>query len=199
MGQLPGRMGRAVGEGGTMLERLLLTPVEALAVVISTAALYWSFIIIIRVLGQRALAQISSPDLATVVALGAVIGRAALGYTPTLGAGILALATLFAMQALAGQVRRLSLYPRALNNVPWLLMAGSKPIAQNLHRTHLSEEDLLAKIRLAGVRHRNQVACVILEPTGQITVLARGVPLDRGLLADVRGIEHMPDELFAQI
>lgn len=182
-----------------MLERLLLTPIEALTVVISTAALYWGFILIIRLLGQRALAQISSPDLATVVALGAVIGRAALGYTPTLGAGLLALATLFAMQALAGQVRRLSLYPRGLNNVPWLLMAGSKPVTDNLRRTHLSEEDLLAKIRLSGVRHRNQVACVILEPTGQISVLTRGVALDRGLLADVRGIEQMPDELFDRI
>lgn len=182
-----------------MLEKLLITPVEALTVVISTAALYWGFLLIVRVLGQRALAQISSPDLATVVALGAVIGRAALGYTPTLSAGLLALCTLFAMQALAGQIRRFALYPQTFNNVPWLLVAGSKAINENLHRTHLSEKDLLAQMRLAGVRHRNQVACVILEPTGQISVLRRGVPLDRGLLADVRGIEHMPDELFAEV
>ncbi|MEO7588807.1 MAG: YetF domain-containing protein [Arachnia sp.] len=179
-----------------MLEKLLLTPTEALIVIISTAALYWGFIIIVRLLGQRALARISSPDMATVVALGAVIGRASLGYTPTLGAGLLALVTLFAMQALAGQVRRHSLYPTSLNNVPWLLMVGTTAIAENLHRTHLAEGELLAQIRLAGVRHLSEVACVILEPTGEISVLRRGIPMDRNLMADVRGIEHIPDQFF---
>lgn len=180
-----------------MLERLLVTPTEALAVIISTAALYWGFILIIRVLGQRALARISSPDLATVVALGAVIGRAALGYTPTLGAGMLALVTLFAMQAMAGQIRRLTVYPESLNNAPWLLMAGTTAIPENLRRTHLAQEELLAQIRLAGVRHLSEVACVILEPTGEISVLRRGIPLDHDLMVDVRGIEQVPEEFFA--
>ncbi|RMB59623.1 DUF421 domain-containing protein [Tessaracoccus antarcticus] len=179
-----------------MLEKLLVTPAEGLSVVISTAALYWGFILIIRVLGQRALARISSPDLATVVALGAVIGRAALGYTPTLGAGLLALVTLFAMQAMAGQIRRFTLYPRTLNNVPWLLMAGTVPITDNLRRTHLAEEELLGQIRLAGIRHLTEVACVILETTGEISVMRRGIPIDRKLMADVRGIEHLPEQFF---
>lgn len=200
-------MGRALrrahvmtlAQGGTMLDKLLLTPTDVLTVVISTTVLYWGFVLIVRVLGQRALVQFSSTDLATIVALGAVIGRASLGYTPTLGAGILVLVTLFTMQALAGQVRRFSVYPKTLNNVPWLLMAGSKTIPENLARTHLSEDELLAKMRLAGVRHSNQVACIILEPSGQVSVLTRGVPLDRRLLADVRGVEHMPDELFAEV
>ncbi|MGV8846251.1 DUF421 domain-containing protein [Tessaracoccus sp.] len=180
-----------------MLEQMLLTPTEGLIVVISTVALYWGFILIIRVLGQRALARISSPDLATVVALGAVLGRSALGYTPTLGAGLLALVTLFAMQALAGQIRRLTVYPQALNNVPWLLMAGETAIEENLRRTHLAPDEMMSQIRLHGVRHLTEVACVVLEPTGEISVLRRGIPLDRALMADIRGIEHVPEEFFA--
>ena len=82
-----------------MWQRLMLSPAEAVAVVLATAGMYWALVVLVRLLGQRALARMSSTDLATAVALGAVIGRAALGYTPTLGAGVIALVTLFTMQA----------------------------------------------------------------------------------------------------
>lgn len=180
-----------------MWAQLLLTPVEAATVAVSTAGIYWAFVVLVRLLGQRALARMSSTDLATVVALGAVIGRAALGYTPTLGAGVVALLTLFAMQAVAGQVRRRARTARVLNNPPVLLMAGSDVLAQNMRRTHLAEEELWPALRLAGIRTRAEVACVILEPTGELSVLRRGAALDRGLMADVRGVEHLPEDLFA--
>lgn len=174
-----------------MLETLLVTPTQALLVVISTAALYWGFVLIIRLLGQRALARMSSADLATAVALGAVIGRAALGYTPTLGAGILALLTLFAMQALAGQLRRVARLPHLLNNQPVLLMVGSDAVQENLKKCHLAESELWPQLRLAGIHHRSEVGFVILEPTGEISVVRRGTSLDMKLMGDVRGIEHL--------
>ena len=174
-----------------MLERLLLTPPEALAVVLSTSGLYWAFVFLVRFLGQRALARMSSADLATAVALGAVIGRGALGYTPTLGAGILALLTLFAMQALAGQIRRVARFPHFLNNKPILIMVGSEAVEENLRKTHLAESELWPQLRLAGIHHRSEVGFVILEPTGEISVVRRGTTLDMKLMGDVRGIEHL--------
>jgi uncharacterized membrane protein YcaP (DUF421 family) len=175
---------------------LFLTPSEAVTVAVSTTGIYWAFVVLVRLLGQRALARMSSADLATVVALGAVIGRAALGYTPTLGAGVIALITLFTMQALAGRIRRRARMSQVLNNQPVLLMAGNEVLAENLRRTHLAEEELWPALRLAGIRNRTEVACVILEPTGEISVLRRGTALDRDLMTDVRGVEHLPGHLF---
>ena len=174
-----------------MISQLLLTPPEALAVILSTVGLFWVFVVLVRLLGQRALARMSSTDLATVVALGAVIGRGALGYTPTLGAGVLALLTLFAMQALAGQIRRVARLPHFLNNKPVLLMVGSEPIEENLRKTHLAEEELWPQLRLAGIHHRSEVGFVILEPTGEISVVRRGTTLDMKLMGDVRGIDRL--------
>ena len=180
-----------------MWSELLVTPSQALVVVISTAGMYWSFVIVVRVLGHRALTRLSSTDLAGSVALGAIVGRAALGNTPVLGAGIVALLTLFAMHPLA---KRLQRWPRAhpsLEIRPTLLMAGSEVVGANLHASRLTEDDLWPRLRLAGIRHRSEVACVILEPTGEISVLRRGVLLDRNLFAHVQGADQLPEELFA--
>lgn len=182
--------------GGPMWQQLLLTPVEAVTVVVATTGMYWALVVLVRLLGQRALARMSSTDLATAVALGAVIGRAALGYTPTLGAGVVALVTLFAMQALAGQVRRGAHTARVMDNRPVLLMAAGEILPENLRRTHLTEEELSPALRLAGIGHRSEIACVVLEPTGELSVLRRGAALDRRLMADVRGVEHVPEWMF---
>lgn len=79
---------------------------DAAGVVISTVGVYLAFLILLRLVGQRALAAMSSFDFAAAIALGAVMGRAVLGYTPTLAAGLLGMTTLFALQVTFGLFRR---------------------------------------------------------------------------------------------
>lgn len=173
-----------------------LTWADALRVVISAIALYTAVLLVIRVLGQRTLATMSSFDLAAIIALGAVIGRAILGYTPTLAAGLLGLVTLLALQSVTGQIRRLRRGAQLVNSRPVLLMAGEEMLQDNLARSHVVEEEVRAKLRLAGIRHPSEVACVVLESTGQISVLRRGQPIDPGLLDGVTGAERMPQDLL---
>jgi uncharacterized membrane protein YcaP (DUF421 family) len=63
--------------------RLGLTWIEAATVIVSTVAVYLAFLILIRIVGQRALAAMSSFDFAAAIALGALMGRTVLGATPT--------------------------------------------------------------------------------------------------------------------
>ncbi|GAA2201274.1 hypothetical protein GCM10009849_25080 [Sinomonas flava] len=46
-------------------------------------------------------------------------------------------------------------------------------------------------MRLSGIGSQSEVACVILEPTGEISVLRRGTPLERDMFHGVRGMEHL--------
>ena len=166
-----------------------LTWEQAAAVVASTIGIYVSLLVLLRVFGQRTLSSMSSFDFAAAVALGAVTGRVILGYTPTLLAGVIGLTTLFALQSLSGVVRRHPRVDRLLSNLPLLLMANGEVVRDNLRRAHIVEDELRAKLRQAGVHRYDEVAAVILERTGGVTVLRQGETIAPELLSDVRGRE----------
>ncbi|MEB7504661.1 DUF421 domain-containing protein [Arthrobacter koreensis] len=172
-----------------------ITPVEALWVVLSALGIYLAFFLLIRGFGQRALASWSTLDKAIVIALGAVVGRVILGYTPTLAAGVIGLVTLFTMMRLEAFLRRTrqGVY---LSSRPVLLMAGEEIMADNLKKARLQNDELYFKLRQAGIRNFSEVALVLLEPTGDVSVLRRGALVDRELLRRVVGGDRIPGELL---
>ena len=162
---------------------------DAATVMISAVGVYLAFLILIRIVGQRALAAMSSFDFAAAIALGAVMGRAVLGYTPTLTAGVLGMATLFALQAVFGVLRRNPGLDRALSNLPLLLMADGVVLVDNLRKANIVEDELRQKLRQAGVRRYTEVASVVFERTGAISILRQDETVAPELIADVRGRE----------
>src|SRR5690625_6480361 len=159
-----------------MRELLSISPTEALAVVLATIGMYLAMVVFVRLLGQRVLSGMSSFDLVAVIAFGSILGRAALGETPRFAAGVLALATLLTMQGLVGMIRRLGWGATAVTRRPVLLMAGDHVIDRHLRRCHVQPAELQSRLRQSGIRHRGEVAAVILEPSGTISVLRRGEP-----------------------
>ncbi|MCM3659766.1 DUF421 domain-containing protein [Georgenia satyanarayanai] len=163
---------------------------------VATVVLYLAFIVLTRSLGQRVLASLSGFDVLVVIVLGAVLGRAILGYSPTLSAGLIALVTLLSLEAVVGTLASRPRWERLANNRPVLLMAGSEILHDELRRTHVTESQLRSRLRQAGVRTDEEVAAVILEPTGSMSVLHRGVAIMPAMLDGVRSGERMPAELL---
>ena len=178
-----------------MWNSLGITPIEALWVVISSLGIYFAFYLLVHGFGQRALASWSTLDRAIVIALGSVLGRVVLGYTPTLVAGIIGLATLFGMLRLEGYLRRTK-RGAYLSSKPILLMAGEHILADGMKRARIQEDELYFKLRQDGIRNFSEVALVILEPTGDVSVLRRGLPIDRVLLRRIPGGDRIPAELL---
>ncbi|PYF98309.1 Uncharacterized membrane protein YcaP, DUF421 family [Georgenia satyanarayanai] len=168
----------------------------AVSVVVSTTVLYLSFIVLTRSLGQRVLAGFSGFDIVVVIVLGAVLGRAILGHSPTLAAGLIAVVTLLALEGALGWMSSRPRWERLANNAPVLLMAGSEVLWRELRRTHVTESQLRSRLRQAGIRSDAEVAAVVLEPTGTLSVLRRGEPIAPAMLGGVRGAERMPPGLL---
>jgi uncharacterized membrane protein YcaP (DUF421 family) len=176
---------------------LLISPLEALEVVASATGVYLAFLLLVRLFGQRSIARMSTFDIAIVLTLGSAAGRVITGYTPTLTAGVVALVTLFVLRWLAQQAARTRLGAALLRDRPVLLMAGGALLEETLGRARVTAEEVLEALRVAGVRNRDEVACVVLEATGAVSVTKRGAPLERGLFAGLRDAERIPAELFA--
>lgn len=182
-----------------MSDLLWISPEEAVAVVIATTGMYLCLVLIVRVLGQRVLSGMSGFDFAAVVAFGSVLGRAALGETPRLAGGLVALLTLVVLQGLTGQVRARKWGARAVTTRPVLLMAGSQVCQENLRRCHVHPSELQSRLRLAGVRSSEEVAAVVFETSGAVSVIKRGRPIDPRLLSGVVGASLVPAELLAAV
>lgn len=170
-----------------MIEQLGITRLEAVSVVVSTIGIYLLLLILIRVLGQRSVANMSSFDFGAVVAVGAVLGRTALLQRPTLVSGVIALSTLFVMQGVLGFLGHYRRVDQLVNRPSVLLMAGSRILTENLRQTHIVEDELRQLLRLAGIRQLSEVASVILERNGRVSVIKAGEPVDPWLMADVEG------------
>ena len=89
---------------------------------------------------------------------------------------------------------RFSRFSHLVNNEPLLLMQGPSMLRANMQQAKVTEEDIWAKLREANVLNLAQVRAVVLETTGDISVLhgeSEGVPLDAVLLTGVAGQEGM--------
>lgn len=160
-------------------------------VALATVAMYLTLIACVRVVGQRSLSNMSSFDLGCAIALGAVVGRTALLLDPTLLVGVVAMVTLFSTQAILARLRQSRWVDRLMNRPPVLLMAGPVPLRDNMRAGHVAEDELRQRLRLAGIRHLDEVRCVVLERNGSVSVVRRSEPLDPWLFSDVPGAQQL--------
>ena len=169
-------------------------PDTALAVVISTAVLYYVFAAALSLSGQRLMSAPTSLELAIVTVLGAVVGRSLLGPEPNLGAGLVAIATLFSLESISGRVRgmaarqiaRVESDRREDRSKAVALVVAGRPVNEELHRRRVSEVALWSVLRQAGIRSYAEVALVVLERNGRFSVLRTGEPIHPSALAGVR-------------
>lgn len=174
-----------------------LHPLGAVAVVVSTVLLYFAFAAIIGWSGQRLFASPSSFDLAIVTVLGAIVGRAILGQVPTLSGALLALATLFVLEALTGRVRRSERVRDRQRHRATAVMVAGRPDREAMRRHHVDDAGLWAALRAAGVQDPHDVALVVLEQTGRFSVLRRGEPVHPAALTGVRHADEVRQRLVA--
>ena len=172
------------------LARLGATWAELANVVVSAAVAYALVIALTRLAGLRSLAKMSSFDFAATVAVGSTLAATLLGSSP-LVTGALGLAMLFGLQYVVATVRRRQLLRGVVDNEPMLLMAGSRVLEGQLRHARLSRAELFSQLRLAGVHRLEQVQAVVMETTGDISVLRAGEPIDAELLHGVRGVEAL--------
>jgi uncharacterized membrane protein YcaP (DUF421 family) len=173
-----------------MIMASVLTELGASGTDLATAALaaagiYVAVIVMTRISGLRSFSKMSAFDFAMTVAIGSLIASAASGQaalvTVVVGVGVLFLA-----QFTVAALRKHALLHGVVDNSPLLLMDGTRVLEDNLAAARITLDDLHGKLREANVLHYGQIRAVVLETTGDISVLHGTERFDDDLLRGVR-------------
>ena len=159
-----------------LLRTLILGPI----------GLVWT-IVVVRIVGLRSFSKMAAFDFVVTVATGSLLANAATATKwPAFLQASGAIAVLLCVQAIVAVLRRKSsTFSTVLENQPVILMRDGVIDRDALRRTRVSESDLIAKLREANALERDDVRAVVLETTGDISVL-HGEHVDDFLLEPVK-------------
>lgn len=162
-------------------------------VIASTVGIYVSLVILTRLAGLRSFSKLSGFDFAITVAIGSLMATVLIAEDPPLVQGVVGLAALYGIQiGVAAARRRWTWMADLVNNEPLLLMDGDEILHENLGRGNMTEADLRAKLREANVIALDEVRAVVMETTGDVSVLhgpPDGPELEESLLEGVQDVE----------
>ena len=138
------------------------------------AIMYFMALIMIRLLGKRALGELGPFDFVVMTGVGHTVVSIALDKSIPYYEGIIILATLAGLEYLMGF---LALKNEKLSNLivgkPVVLIESGRIIKKNLAREKFNVDDLLQELRKKGIRDIDEVEIGILESCGGFSVIMR--------------------------
>lgn len=158
----------------------------ARAAILASISVVW-VIVVVRIVGLRAFSKMTAFDFVITVATGSLMAGASTATSwSAFAQPCLAVAVLLGVQSGVAWLRQRSeTFETIVQNCPVLLMRDGKMLHGALKATRVAEDDLVAKLREANVLNLSDVRAVVLETTGDISVL-HGDTLSAGLLDSVR-------------
>lgn len=128
-------------------------------------------IIVIRLLGKAALAQLTPHDLTAIIFLATLAVNPIL--TENLGRSIAGIIVVGLLHILFSKLALFRWLNRLIIGEPTILVKHGKIIKSNLSKSHYSLMELLATLRTDGFPDVRDVDYAILEPTGDISVIPK--------------------------
>ena len=165
---------------------------EVAFIALSTLAIYVSVIIGIRLGGRRTVSQMSAFDFVVTVAVGTLVASTAVAPDPSLPEALVALTTLLALQAIvAFSRRRWKRFRHAVEIAPLVLVSNGTIDERGARIVQFTRGDVLERLRRRGVFSLEGVELLVLEATGEVTIVRNREDLDseaiRVLRDDARG------------
>jgi uncharacterized membrane protein YcaP (DUF421 family) len=150
---------------------------EVLRVVTLGSLAYLALVVFLRLSGKRTLAKMNAFDFVVTVSLGSTLATVLLSSSVAFASGVTALALLVVLQY--GVARAyLSVPPlrRLVKAEPTLLIHDGRLLHDALRHQRLAPEEVLQALRHQGIADVEEVAAMVLETDGSISVLKTAAP-----------------------
>ena len=159
--------------------------------VLLTVLVYLAMLAVIRAAGSRAISKMSAHDMVVTVALGSLVATIPLQSSVTLTRGVVILATFLALQrALKAANRRWPHAGTVIRGDPTLVLYDGRVIDERTRALHLTDNDVRAAVRSAGLASLDQALAVVLEIDGSWSVIRRTDARDHSALEGL----SLPDD-----
>ena len=143
-------------------------------IVVRTVVVYLTVLLLLRVAGKRELGQMSVIDLVVILVIANAVQNSMNGGDTSLLGGMIAAATLVAVNVLLERFgRRVPVFSRLFIEEPTLLMQDGELIKGHLAREHVEAEEIEMAAREHGIGDLSGVDMAILEPDGSISIIAK--------------------------
>lgn len=138
------------------------------------SAAYVTLVVVLRLSGKRTLAKLNAFDLAVTVALGSTLATVLLSSDVSWAEGAVAFAMLALLQLVVSWTSaRLPGGRSIVNARPTVVLRDGQPDHAALRRQRLTVGELKQAVRSSGIGGFDQVAVVVLESDGTLSVISR--------------------------
>jgi uncharacterized membrane protein YcaP (DUF421 family) len=160
-------------------------------VLVGTLA-YAALVLLLRISGKRTLTKLNAFDLVVTVALGSTLATVLLSKSVALAEGVLALGLLIFLQyAIAWLSVRSPRFQSFIKAEPTLLVHRGRFLEGAMRAQRITREEVLAALRASGTAEVGEIAAVVLETDGSISVIPdAGAAGDGGALANVEPLDR---------
>lgn len=135
---------------------------------------YILLIAFLRLSGKRTLSKMNAFDFIVTIALGSTLASILLSRDVTLVQGGLALALLIGLQYLVTWTSvRVKWVRKVVTGEPSLLLLRGELLHETMRRNRVTEEEVRAALRSAGLERPEEAAAVVLETDASFSVLKR--------------------------
>ena len=144
-----------------------------LDVIFRSTVIYLFIVAALRLFGKKELAQLSVIDLVFILLISNSVQNAMVGPETTLQSGIIAAATLFAINFLFKYfLFRSQKLSKLVQGEPVMLIHEGNVIEHNLKRERMTLQELEAAVREHGIENISDVNLAVLEVDGNISILS---------------------------
>ncbi len=146
-----------------------------LRVVLLGTFTYAGLVAMLRISGNRTLSKMNAFDLVVTVALGSTFATVLLSPDVVLTEGLLAFATLIVLQFVVTWLSvRMPTVHRLVTSEPKLLVHRGQFLHRQMRISRVTDHEVRAAVRQAGLTELASVAAVVLESDGSMSVISGG-------------------------
>lgn len=160
---------------------------SVIRVVVGAVVIYIIVVLALRLFGEKALAKMSGFDLIVTVALGSLVASIPVTTSISIADGVAVIIAYLVLQEVTRWLQaRFTRVHHLVRERPRLVVWNGEFLYERLRENNLTDDEVRAAIRQAGLISVSQVQAAILENDGQWSIIQRSNAQDHSALEGLR-------------